>query len=359
MKLKQIAQEVLNEIKLMSGDADHASSLKLFNLITYSWRELAKVHPPDSVDSISGQPLDAKVIALIKKTAIDYQGTLYICKYYNNGSGNDRNVLFKIDEPYATACVGMIDTAPNKGAYSIATMYGINAPQVHWSIIADEYKGMKYGAFLYDTLLYRYGALQSDHILYEGSLNMWIHHMSSTGRMTAAVMESSNYWGTNKRVAVPITVKDLKDRRYLEHINSIAVFYDVPAQLQVLNKFAGGLTPGNGSLGIIYFDGKLEQPNKFETVDVSAGFDTDAENEDATLSMADFLDQYSYDDLIAMADQGEVQFGSESRIFMQDSDGFTADDWQDISKAQKVILVCDDAVVLVEPTGDEIKYQLI
>lgn len=354
MKLKQIAQEVLSEISLQRGDADHASSLQLFELAMAGLDVLSKVQTSAPVGS---QPLDPKVIALIKKTAIDTQGTLFICKHYRYG--RDRHILFKIDEPYATACVGMIDTEANKNPYSVAMIFGVDAPQVHWSIVADEYKGMKYGAFLYDTLLYKYGALQSDTILYQGSFNMWVHHMSSTGRLTAAVMESSNYWGTKQRVAVPMTVKDLKDAKYLERINSIVVFYNVPSQLQTINKFASGLTPRDGSLGIIYFKGKLDEPNKFETIDVSAGFDTDPENEDATLSMADFLDQYSYDDLIAMADQGEVQFGSESRMVMQDSDDLTPDEWVIITRAQKVMLVCNDAIVLVEPMGDEINYQLI
>lgn len=356
MKLKQIAQEVLSEISLQRGDADRASSLQLYKLVSDGWEELVKAELQGTT-TLDGQTLDPKVVALIKKTAIDNQGTLYICKHYRYG--RERHVLFKIDEPVATACVGMIDTEANKNPYSVAMIFGVDAPQVHWSIIADEYKGMKYGAFLYDTLLYKYGALQSDTILYQGSLNMWVHHMSSTGRLTAAVIENTAGWFSNKRAVVPMTVKDLKDAKYLERINSIVVFYDVPAQLQSVNKFASGLTPRDGSLGIIYFEGKLEEPNKFETIDVSGGFETDWNtNEDATLSMADFLDQYSYDDLIAMASQGEVEFGKAARMVVRDDD-LQPDEWVNITKAQKVMLVCTDAIVLVEPIGDEIKYQII
>jgi hypothetical protein len=355
MKLKHIAQEVLSEISLQRGDADSASSLQLLQLVMEGWEELLKAQL-QGMTPMDGQTLDPKVIALIKKTAIDKQGELYICKHYRYG--RDRHILFKIDEPYATACVGMIDTQTNKNPYSVAMTFGVDAPQVHWSIVADEYKGMKYGAFLYDTLLYKYGALQSDSILYEGSLNMWVHHMSSTGRITAAVIKTDAGWfSKGQRVVVPTTVKDLKDTKYLERIDSIAVFYDVPPQLQVIDRFTDGLTPRDGSLGIIYSDSNLDEPGQFQTYDVTAGFDQ--ENEDATLTLADFLDQYSYDDLIAMADQGEVEFGKTARIFMQDSDTLKADDGASITKAQKVILACNDAIVLVEPMGDEINYKII
>jgi hypothetical protein len=351
MKLKQIAQEVINEIALMSGDADNASSLQLLESNLTGWDDLRKVVP----ESFTGSaPLDGRVRAFIKKSAIDKQGTLYICKY--NRFGRDCHVLFKIDEPYATTCVGQIDTELNRNAFSISNIFGIDAPQVHWSIIADEYKGMKYGAFLYDTLLYMYGALESDSVLYKGSLNMWVHHMSATGRITTATINNPNYY-SDQRVVMPITIKDLKDADYLKRIDSIAVFYDVPSELQAINNFVNGLSLRNGSLGLIYFEDNLDRPNTFETFDATAGLDQ--KNEDATLSMADFLDQYSYDDLIEMTQNGEVAFGKTSHMSMQDSNALTSLYWNDITKSQKVILVCKDAIVLVEPMGDEINYKIM
>lgn len=357
MKLKQISQEVIREIYLQRGHADYGTtSLDMYETIADQWTPFGRV---SKFNNPNGGLLDARVRGFIKKSAVDSQGLLYICVYKRYDL--IYHVLFKIDEPWQRCVVGIMHVEKTQGAYSIANVFDIDIPQVHWSNIAEEYRGMKYGAFLYDTLLYMYGGLRSDTILYEGSLNMWVHHMSSTGRLTAAVIASDssrNSMARGQKVIVPMTAKDLKDATYLERINSIVVFYNVPARMQTINKFTNNLSPRDGSLGIIWYDGKIEASGVFTTYDTTAGFDQ--ENEDKNLTMADFLDQYSYSDLITMTTQGEVTLGRAAHISIDGYGTLETDDVHQLNKSRKIIMSAKDAIILIEPYGDDdIKYTIL
>jgi hypothetical protein len=80
-------------------------------------------------------------------------------------------------------------------------IYGVEGQIVHWSNIAREYKGAGFGAFLYDTLLYKYGVLESDSILYQGSRAMWSKHIPKV---------ASFFGGTSMLIGVGVILDTLQ-----------------------------------------------------------------------------------------------------------------------------------------------------
>ena len=367
--IKEEVATTVKEISLMTGDADKEYSLELFSDFTYKHSEsaiaksIAKLYGKDSLTSwnrdnrwhndptVANNPLDGRIRAAIKNDAIDSQGNLYITmhKEYNS----TRHILWKLDEPVKTAFVGLIDTETSAGEYSMKRAYGMNSQVVHWSNLAQEYKGAGYGKFLYDTLLYYYGTLESDSTLYQGSQKMWMYHMPKIAKLFCYTVKHPDSWGGGSQseaplIILPATEKDVADRGFIENtVGSFVAFHDtIPAEVIKIARFAKGLNFREGTLNIAYIDYKIDEKiPELDPFERSQGqwdkYDTDRDVK-SDESFLDFMDTSTFDDVVAVLDK------------MDDVHTYNT-----IKKAKKLIISFQDATVLVEPAGDKIKYELL
>lgn len=358
IKLKNI----IDEISLMRGDAGMGSESKsLFDDFvgeTPNFRKLVlRLYGKDSLDlylwhkseywleqpSVKGKPLDGRLQAYIKENAFDSQGNYYIVRT----KVDDRfwHNLFDLSQTADLAYVGRIETTPSVGEYSMKRIYGVEGQVVHWSILAKEYKGRGFGAFLYDTLLYKYGVLESDTILYEGSFAMWSKHLPKVASFFGGTIA---YYGNGSQsdsqtVVIPLTGEDIKDKDFVNlTLGSFVAFYgNVPAAVKQIARLTKGLSVRTGTLGVVEVDFKIDQI-AFDEWDEESGIPTTREEQ---LSFLDAFDIVSYEELLYMIDKG--------------NSGINRIDDHDIGKAQKLIIMFTDATVVVEPKGDGIKYELI
>jgi hypothetical protein len=376
--IKEEVASTVKEISLMTGDADKETSLELFSTFTYKHSEsaivkaLAKLYGEDSLISwnrdnrwykdptVANNPLDGRIRAAIKNEAIDSQGNLYITAHKDYGG--IRHILWKLDEPVKTVLVGMIDTEASRGAYSMQRAYGIDSRVVHWSNLAEEYKGAGFGKFLYDTLLYYYGTLESDRTLYQGSQKMWMYHMPKIAKLFCYTVKHPDSGGGSQSykqlIVLPATEKDVADRGFVSNvIGSFVAFHDtIPADVVKIARFAKGLNFREGTLNVVFIDygidEKVDDLDPFDDTNqatwvkgkgVVAKGDTDREVKSIE-SFLDFMEDMSFPDLIYALDN------------MQNDDIHT---YSLIKKSKKLILAFKDATVLVEPKGDKIKYELL
>jgi hypothetical protein len=377
--IKEEVASTVKEISLMTGDADKEYSLQLFNnfarhnddskitkALIKLYGEKAIMSWDDSVrwykdPTVADSPLDGRIRAAIKSEAIDSQGSLYITAHKDYD--RTKHVLWKLDEPVKTVYVGEIKTEDSRGKYSMKNAYGIDSKVVHWSNLAQEYKGAGFGKFLYDTLLYYYGTLESDSTLYQGSQKMWMFHMPKMSKLFCYTVKHPGSWGgggsqsLKQLIVLPATEKDVADRGFVSNvIGSFVAFHDtIPAEVIKIARFAKGLNFREGTLNVVYIDyGIDEKINELDPYDrnqdtwvagkgiVNKG-DTDREVKSVE-SFLDFMEDMSFPELIYFLDN------------MEEDDIHT---YSLIKKSKKLILAFKDATVLVEPKGDKIKYELL
>ena len=381
MKLKTIVKEILSEITLMSGDASTDTSWSALRQLSREWPGFNKTMEiaysrdwtnmgtgwDDDVDR-SYDPTHAKVRAFIKDAAVDSQGSLYICRYKYDDRIN--HVLFNLAAPnLRTMYVGKIETNASTGEYSMKTLFGIDSQVVHWSMVTDEYKGKKYGAFLYDTLLYMYGVLESDTILYSGSLKMWMHHLFNKGRLGAATINYSVSSGTqsgDKVLVLPISAREVQDKSILKAIGSIVVFHsNIPPQLSKLIKLTKGLSVFNDSLSIMYANINMDELGfvvSIERTRTNAPLYSDQAdaNPEENYSLLDYLEVCSFSELLSV--HNGIRLSKDSTV----TEELIAPDveyWDENepkqNKTKKLIVYANNGILVVEPNGDNVKYTLI
>jgi hypothetical protein len=378
--IKEEVASTVKEISLMTGDADKEYSLQLFNSFARNYenskitKAIEKLYGEKSVTAwdeserwykdptVANNPLDGRIRAAIKSEAIDSQGSLYITTHKDYG--RTKHILWKLDEPAKTAYVGEIKTEDSRGKYSMKNAYGIDSRVVHWSNLAQEYKGAGFGKFLYDTLLYYYGTLESDSTLYQGSQKMWMFHMPKIAKLFCYTVKHPDSWGKGgsqsqkQLIVLPATEKDVADKGFVSNtIGSFVAFHDaIPADVIKIARFAKGLNFREGTLNVVYIDygidEKVDELDPFDDTNqatwvkgkgVVAKGDTDREVKSVE-SFLDFMEDMSFPDLIYVLDN------------MRNDDIHT---YTTIKKAKKLILAFKDATVLVEPKGDKIKYELL
>lgn len=370
--IKEEVASTVKEISLMTGDADKEYSLQLFDSFTRHnddskiTKAIKKLYGEDAVTSwdegerwykdptIANSPLDGRIRAAIKSEAIDSQGSLYITSFTDYSY--TKHILWKLDEPAKTAFVGEIRTENSRGKYSMKNAYGIDSKVVHWSNLAQEYKGAGYGKFLYDTLLYYYGTLESDSTLYQGSQKMWMFHMPKIAKLFCYTVKHPDSWGgggsqsQKQLIVLPATEKDVADRGFVSDvIGSFVAFHDtIPADVIKIARFAKGLNLREGTLNVVHIDyGIDEKIDELDPLERDSG-SYDGEDSDYMVksgeSFLDFMEDMSFPDLIYVLDN------------MRNDDIHT---YTTIKKAKKLILAFKDATVLVEPKGDKIKYELL
>jgi len=355
MKLK----DIVKEISLMSGDAGNDStSAELMDDFVAEYSKFGaivkRLYGKDSAEKfwsgdqywlakpeIKNKPLDAKLQDVIENNAFDSQGSYYIVRH----KVDDRiwHNLFDISRPAETVYVGRIETSPSTGPYSMQRIYGVEGQVVHWSNIAKEYKGAGFGAFLYDTLLYNYGVLESDSILYQGSQAMWSKHIPKVASFFGGTVGyySGGSQSESQIVVIPLNGEDVNDKNFIGDVlgSFVAFSGNVPAGIKQIAKLTAGLSARNGTLGIVSVSHKLDDPIDEYT---DAGVAINA-NERSTF--LDILDTVSFDELID--------------IFKDRNMSIDAYEKTDLTKAKKMLMLFENATVFAEPKGDGIKYELI
>jgi hypothetical protein len=362
-------QEELDEISLMTGDADKEYSMQLFSNFARQrdnskiTKALIKLYGDKAVNSwddserwykdptVANSPLDGRIQAAIKSEAIDSQGSLYITAF--NDYSYTVHTLWKLDEPAKTAYVGEIKTSTSRGKYSMQRAYGIDSKVVHWSNLAQEYKGAGYGKFLYDTLLYYYGTLESDNTLYQGSQKMWMYHMPKIAKLFCYTVKHPSSWGGGSEserqlIVLPADERDVADKGFVSNVigSFVAFRNEIPPTVAKLARFAKGLNFREGTLNIAYIDYKIDEKiDRLDPFERDSG-SYDGEDSDYTVksgeSFLDFMEDISFTDLVNALD------------IMDDAYTYTT-----ITKAKKLILAFEDATVLVVPAGDKLKYELL
>jgi hypothetical protein len=369
--VKQIIKESdkdIDEIALMTGDADQATSLELLNEFVGIDKELSKLlirlYSKERVTNwrseekwyndltVRDYPADARIRGYIKSNAVDSQGQLYVLITPSEYGNRFVHHLINLAEPVKTMYVGKIETEPSTGPYSMKTMFGIEAHVVHWSNFAQEYKGFGYGKFLYDTLLYRYKVLESDSTLYQGSQRMWMSHMPKVAKFFGGVVKNPEGWGGGSQseyptLVVPLTAEDVADKAFIrDDIGSLVAFHSsIPTQVKKVAALSKGLSYRNGSLGIAFYelsikdeiDDRGEQGSRI-------GSDYERQSEDETF--IEWLDseqgQTSYEEIItALYDLYDMS----SKI--------------DFDKAKVVFVVAQDATVIITKKGSSYDYALL
>jgi hypothetical protein len=355
MKLK----DIVKEISLMSGDAgnDSTSAELMDDFVGENSKFGAivkRLYGKDSAEKfwsgeqywlakpeVKNNPLDGRLIGFIKDNAFDSQGSYYIVR--NKVDDRIWHNLFDISQPAELVYAGRIETSPSTGPYSMKRIYGVEGQIVHWSNIAREYKGAGFGAFLYDTLLYKYGVLESDSILYQGSRAMWSKHIPKVASFFGGTIGLYR-GGTESEeptVVIPLNGEDVNDKTFIgDTLGSFVAFHgNVPAGIKQIAKLTSGLSARNGTLGIVVASHKLDAPIDEYT---NAGIQIDRTERSTFL---DILDTVSFDELIDMFKDANMSIDTREMT--------------NLAKAKKMLMLFVDATVFVEPKGDGIKYELI
>jgi len=365
--IKESEQE-LDEISLMTGDADQATSLELLNefvdmddkfeklLIRLYDREQVTTWRSDDKwyndPMVRDAPADARIREYIKSKAKESQGQLYVLITPSDRGSRTVHHLINLAEPVRTMYVGKIETEPSTGPYSMKTMFGIDSQVVHWSNFAQEYKGYGYGKFLYDTLLYRYGTLESDSTLYQGSQRMWMGHMPKVAKFFGGVVKNPEGWGGGSQseyptLVVPLTAEDVADKAFIrDDIGSLVAFHSsIPTQVKKVAALSKGLSYRNGSLGIAFYE--LSIKDKIDDREERGNrYNDDGERQSEDETFIEWLDseqgQTSYEEIItALYDLYDMS----SKI--------------DFDKAKVVFVVAQDATVIITKKGSSYDYALL
>lgn len=360
--LKEIVSKELDEIDLMSGDADVSTSLDLLAEYIYEgprdfYKLLKQVGIDVNVWRINKDPKidelpDPRIVEYIKKNAVDSQGQLYVLVNKDKNSSRLVHSLFKIDEPLKTMFVGKIATRDSEGPYSMKRMYGVDGKQVGWSHFAKEYKGLGYGSFLYDTVLYRYGVLESDDTLYQGSQKMWMYHMPRVSEFFGGTVKNPDGWGggTGKGVStlvIPLTVDDVMDRGFVKKsLGSFVAFHDsVPSEVIKTATLSNGLSYREGTLGIMFFN--LSIKDRIWDDAEKGEEEYDSFHPVGSLSFIDWLesekDDTSFEEIVwAMTKISDMHYYKLK---------------PDV--AQVVFVLAEDATVVISKKGDSYDYTLL
>lgn len=345
----------------MSGDADESTSLDLLVEYLYEgpkdfYKLLKKVGIDANPKNIRFEPKidelpDPRIIEYIKQNAVDSQNQLYVL--VNKYANKLIHSLFKIDEPLKTMYVGKIATRDSDGPYSMKRMYGVDGKQVGWSHFAKEYKGLGYGSFLYDTVLYRYGVLESDDTLYQGSQKMWMFHMPRVAEFFGGTVKNPGGWsgGTGRgrpTLVIPLTVDDVMDRGFVkDSLGSFVAFHDsVPSEVIKTATLSNGLSYREGTLGIMFYDLSIND-KIWDDAEKGPRYDPKSGRQFEEQSFIDWLESEkgdtSFEELIsAMAKISDMSY----RKLRLDA-------------AEVIFVLAKDATIVISRTGDSYDYTLL
>lgn len=336
LQLQQIIREevrnAISEIDLIGGDARESDSLYILMDSTFRnlWPDLNTYNPSPKDQKILDAPISADIRKKIEKKKWDSQGNLVITKTTNNSGRSDHH-LFDFTRPMKTACIGVITTSTASGDYSTDTMFGMPSVTIHWSNIATEYRGLKYGAFLYDSILMNYGVVESDSILFAGSAAMWKYHIYNRSKAFVGTMTPTEHEWQN--TIVPLTKQDLKNNDVLEGLGSFIAFYDkVPKEVSKLIKLTAGTSLSAGTLGVVYVRAKVTSNLSDDEPDLGTWLDL--------IDTADSIENFINDD-------------DETNIVHSGISNSKHSNWK------AVIISFEDAVIVIRDSASGLKSDLI
>ena len=360
--------EELDEIELMTGDADKSTSLELLDELVGMddkfFKLLKRLYGNEQVTNwrreekwyndpmIRDNPADARITGYIKSNAAESQGQLYVLITPSKYGSRIVHHLINLAEPVRTMYVGKIETEPSTGPYSMKTMFGIEGHVVHWSNFAQEYKGFGYGKFLYDTLLYRYGTLESDNTLFQGSQRMWMGHMPKVAKFFGGVVKNPEGWGGGSQserptLVIPLTAEDVASKSFVRNdLGSFVAFHSsVPSQVAKVAALTKGLSYRTGTLGIAFYDDSINA-NIWDNAEKGKESDDDGNRIDAGQSFIDWLE----------SEKGDTSFEEIVNALFNISDM----DYQlKFNKAKVLFILANDATIALTKKGQSYDYILL
>ena len=369
--VKQIIKESdkdIDEIALMTGDADQATSLGLLNEFVGIDKELSKLlirlYSKEQVINwrseekwyndpmVRDAPADARIKGYIKNNAVDSQGQLYVLITPSEYGNRFVHHLINLAEPVKTMYVGKIETEASTGPYSMKTMFGIESHVVHWSNFAQEYKGFGYGKFLYDTLLYRYKVLESDSTLYQGSQRMWMSHMPKVAKFFGGTVRNPRGWGAGSQaesptLVIPLTAKDVADRNFVsDKIGSFVAFHSsVPSLVAKVAALSKGLSYREGTLGIAVFDDSINA-DIWDDAEQGSRYNSKGDRQYEEQSFIDWLE----------SEKGDTSFEELARAMYRLSDFEYSIKFDN---AKVLFILTEDATIVLTRKGTSFDYTLL
>lgn len=230
-----------------------------------------------------------------------YTGTLYLV----NSAGTDL-------ESYVigTVDVDIINLSAKKGK-----PFKITGAEIHLTYVTEQWRGKGLGYKMYTMLLDAYGSVFSDNILYEGSLAMWTKKLAPLGQ------SGGNFFGIQvSNAIIPLTVEDANDDDVIRDVgvDHFIISTRPPQVLSDIKRKLAGLSLSNGDYGVY----EAEKGTTASAV------------QDAIDNGATFIDE-----LIE-----EFDF---YQVVGKNKDYST------------IVVVVDNAMIILHEVGDEVEMQLI
>jgi len=100
--------------------------------------------------------------------------------------------------------------------YSPSTAFNLPALEVHWSGVADQFRGKGYGKLIYKAVLEKEGTLYSDTILFKGSYGLWTNYLPSISTWYGGLLPISWIKGEDYSLPIAITTQEAQSKAFAE-----------------------------------------------------------------------------------------------------------------------------------------------
>lgn len=241
-------KDIMHELWTPDGDASQAEHL-LVNIanglsmpVLRKWAQLSDTRVEDMQTTAYRDPSNAeffrftpKFVTELTKHSIWNSGNLHII--FIPGKYSQYYFLIDISEDRAlTGFIGIIEVRESRGdvgEIDAKKRFNLRGKEIHWSNIISLYKGRGFGRILYDVVLQHAGVLFSDSSLFEGSFNMWVHHLSKSSFFGAIVTTPT--WGSN--VLLPIDPRATSKETLSAKVNNFVAVQDRSLLSKTVRRF--------------------------------------------------------------------------------------------------------------------------
>lgn len=334
-----LLSDILKEITIKRGQASNNTSVKLLDeLIFYYKKELSSLMPSDNWDTT---PMPKAMQDFLRSKAIQSSDNLIMVLY--KGETITSHILINTDPDIVInmCVVGLIQTVPASGKWSLKTIYDIKAPKISFSEVSTEYRGKGYGGKMYDMFMNHYGIVQSDNTLYTGAYNMWTNYIPRIATRICGLIGSININNRNV-VVVPLDEQDLADKKFLINAvrNIIAIKGSIPPALSKNLSLIEGLSLRSGTLQLISITKDLKSK--------VFAMDADDAKSNQFLDFDTFIQQcsaadYTLEELITAVSQFSMT---------KFEDIYTNKHVKSNDSARVVVFLLNDATAYVREAGD-------
>ena len=225
--------------------------------------------------------------------------------------------LFDLKASVEDRLIGIIETEDvsntNKDVYSLFTSLGMKGSMrvVHWSNVAEEYKGQGFGAALYDAVWNDTDVFVSDSVLYEGSFAMWTKHILPHAAFFGGLIERRSSDNGGKFV-LPLSANQVKqisrNNSLIGEIEGFVAIKDagnVPKELRKIIYNLKGVNPLT-EVGVVEVEKSVKDKSFSTGAERNLSFDdylASVENMKALIEVLDSEDFSDYDILHGVYDQ--------------------------------------------------------